>query len=114
MAMTQLWRLRRLAMGRSILLVVLGFGFSWWARTHLGNLWSANVTRKEGHALIDTGPYALVRHPIYTGIIIASFASAALFGTLVAMAGALVMTLGWYLKARSRKTSCAKSWASRL
>ncbi len=67
---------------------------------HLGILWSASITRKQDHQLIATGPYGLVRHPIYTGIIIASFATAAAFGTLVAFAGAAVMTYGWYLKAR--------------
>ena len=34
-----------------------------WARVHLGRLWSGVITRKEGHKLIDTGPYAFVRHP---------------------------------------------------
>jgi protein-S-isoprenylcysteine O-methyltransferase Ste14 len=41
-----------------------GFLFMWWARLHLGRLWSSAVTRKEGHYLVDTGPYAVVRHPI--------------------------------------------------
>ena len=97
MAMTQLWRLSDRGMWYLDLVVVPGFALSWWARAHLGKLWSANITRKEVHSVIDTGPYALVRHPIYTGIIIASFASAAQQGSLVAMAGAVVMTLGWYV-----------------
>jgi len=40
-----------------------------WARQHLGSNWSSAVTIKQGHELITTGPYALVRHPIYTGIL---------------------------------------------
>ena len=43
------------------------FLFAWWARVHLGDLWSAQVTRKDDHRVVDTGPYAIVRHPIYTG-----------------------------------------------
>src|SRR4249919_3164494 len=55
--------------------VVLGISFAWWARLHLGKLWSGRVTRKEGHRVVDTGPYALVRHPIYTGVILSAFAT---------------------------------------
>jgi protein-S-isoprenylcysteine O-methyltransferase Ste14 len=46
-----------------------GLGFSVWARIHLGEYWSGTITLKEGHRLIRSGPYALVRHPIYTGIL---------------------------------------------
>jgi protein-S-isoprenylcysteine O-methyltransferase Ste14 len=46
-----------------------GLGFSVWARRHLGEYWSGTITLKEGHRLIRSGPYALVRHPIYTGIL---------------------------------------------
>jgi protein-S-isoprenylcysteine O-methyltransferase Ste14 len=53
-----------------------GLLFTVWARAHLGRNWSGVVTIKEGHELIDTGPYALVRHPIYTGLLVAIFGSA--------------------------------------
>ncbi|HEY2573269.1 MAG TPA: isoprenylcysteine carboxylmethyltransferase family protein [Verrucomicrobiaceae bacterium] len=59
-------------------ILVAGLAFAVWARIHLGRNWSVTVTLKEGHQLIRTGPYALVRHPIYTGII------AGLAGTVVA------------------------------
>jgi hypothetical protein len=49
-------------------LTVLGMLFSVWARVHLGRNWSAVVTVKENHELIDTGPYALVRHPDLHGL----------------------------------------------
>jgi protein-S-isoprenylcysteine O-methyltransferase Ste14 len=48
-------------------LTVAGLLFAVWAREHLGRNWSRSVTIKEGHELITTGPYAVVRHPIYTG-----------------------------------------------
>ncbi len=48
---------------------VAGLLFAVWARQHLGSNWSRSVTIKQGHDLITTGPYALVRHPIYTGIL---------------------------------------------
>jgi protein-S-isoprenylcysteine O-methyltransferase Ste14 len=82
------------------LLCFIGFAFAWWARLHLGKLWSAFVTRKTDHRIIDTGPYAVVRHPIYTGIILAMFAVAILKGTIYSMAGALIGTFGFWIKAR--------------
>src|SRR5580698_6458544 len=48
---------------------VAGLLFAVWARQFLGRNWSRAVTIKQGHELITTGPYALVRHPIYTGIL---------------------------------------------
>jgi protein-S-isoprenylcysteine O-methyltransferase Ste14 len=53
-----------------------GLLFSVWARRHLGNNWSQAVTVKEGHELITSGPYGLVRHPIYTGLLLAFMGSA--------------------------------------
>src|SRR5215472_11593363 len=48
---------------------VAGLLFAVWAREHLGRNWSRSVTIKQDHELITTGPYAVVRHPIYTGIL---------------------------------------------
>jgi protein-S-isoprenylcysteine O-methyltransferase Ste14 len=77
-----------------------GFAFTWWARMHLGQLWSSSVTRKTNHQVVDTGPYALVRHPIYTGVIVATVATAVQRGTALSLTGAALMILGWYVKAR--------------
>lgn len=81
-------------------LAAAGFLFCWWARLHLGRLWSGWVTRKADHHIVDTGPYAIVRHPIYTGIILSAFATAVLKGSVVAVCGAAVMTIGFWIKAR--------------
>jgi protein-S-isoprenylcysteine O-methyltransferase Ste14 len=78
----------------------LGFVLCWWARLHMGKLWSASITFKEDHRVVDNGPYALVRHPIYTGISLAAFATALQEGSLIALAGAAILTWGWYVKAR--------------
>jgi protein-S-isoprenylcysteine O-methyltransferase Ste14 len=81
-------------------LVALGLIFAWWARIHLGRLWSARITRKEGHKVIDTGPYAFVRHPIYTGLIFAALATAAERGSALAVLGAVLFCAGYWMKAR--------------
>ena len=74
-------------------LVAAGLGFSVWARRHLGRNWSADVVVKEDHALIRTGPYRLLRHPIYTGILLAFLGMAVTIGewrTLLAFVLAVV------------------------
>src|ERR1700739_86115 len=48
---------------------ISGLLFAIWAREHLGRNWSRSVTIKQDHELITTGPYAVVRHPIYTGML---------------------------------------------
>jgi protein-S-isoprenylcysteine O-methyltransferase Ste14 len=54
-----------------IALLVAGLALSVWARRHLGSNWSAAVTLKRDHELIRTGPYRFVRHPIYSGLLLA-------------------------------------------
>jgi protein-S-isoprenylcysteine O-methyltransferase Ste14 len=58
------------------LLVVSGLALAVWARLILSGNWSGTVTLKHGHELIRTGPYAWVRHPIYTGLLTAMLGNA--------------------------------------
>lgn len=80
--------------------VVLGISFTWWARIHLGRFWSNAITHKEDHRVIDTGPYGVVRHPIYTGLIIAILATGIAVGTLSAILGAILIAFSQWQKAR--------------
>lgn len=57
-------------------LTLAGLLFTVWARVHLGRNWSGIVTLKEGHELVTGGPYRFVRHPIYTGLLLAFIGSA--------------------------------------
>ncbi|MBI3437722.1 MAG: isoprenylcysteine carboxylmethyltransferase family protein [Proteobacteria bacterium] len=84
-------------------LVVVGFLFAWWARLHLGTLWSGTITRKADHRIVETGPYALVRHPIYTGLLLAGFATAVARGRWEALFGAALFALGCWMKARQEE-----------
>lgn len=78
---------------------VVALAFCWWARLHLGSLWSAGVSRKEGHRIVDTGPYGIVRHPMYSGAILGLFAMAAFRARPLGFAIAVLSTLFFALKA---------------
>jgi protein-S-isoprenylcysteine O-methyltransferase Ste14 len=79
---------------------VAGISFTWWARIHLGRYWSNAITHKEDHRIIDTGPYGMVRHPIYTGLIVAILATGAAVATVTALLGAVLICIGEWQKAR--------------
>jgi protein-S-isoprenylcysteine O-methyltransferase Ste14 len=83
-----------------VAVTALSLVFAWWARIYLGRLWSGSITRKEGHHVVDTGPYRFVRHPIYTGIIFAAFATAIVMSTPRVYIGATFVLVGYWMKAR--------------
>lgn len=95
-----MWRLPEGAQWALTGLCAAGLLFTWWARVSLGALWSGSVSRKDDHTIVRSGPYRLVRHPIYTGLIIASFASATQITMPANMIGAVLLTIGLWLKAR--------------
>ena len=77
-----------------------GLAFTWWARIHLGTLWSGTVTRKPNHRVVKTGPYAIVRHPIYTGISAALIASALLRPGWSGLIGTALIIASFVIKYR--------------
>jgi protein-S-isoprenylcysteine O-methyltransferase Ste14 len=81
-------------------LALVGLGFTWWARIHLGTLWSGSVTRKEHHKVVKTGPYAIVRHPIYAGISLALIASVLLRPGWLGLVGAALIIASFVIKYR--------------
>lgn len=89
-------------------LEILAFVFAWWARLHLGKLWSGMLTLREGHRVIDTGPYAIVRHPIYTGFITASWALALNLAGAPNLLGALVLTIVMAVKSGTEERLLAR------
>ena len=76
---TRLWRLSLFPAGLCVFLTLFGAAFAIWARFTIGANWSGVVTLKEDHELIQSGPYAYVRHPIYSGLILMGIATAAFF-----------------------------------
>jgi protein-S-isoprenylcysteine O-methyltransferase Ste14 len=82
----------------SAAIVAFGLAFSVAARRWLGRNWSAEVTIKRGHELIRRGPYALVRHPIYSGVLLALAGTALAIGNIRAMAGLALLVAGFVRK----------------
>ena len=95
-----LWQFGDLGIYVAAALTLAGISFTWWARIHLGRFWSNAITRKDDHRVIDTGPYGLVRHPIYTGLIAGMLVTGVAVGTVTAMLGAVLISLGMWQKAR--------------
>jgi protein-S-isoprenylcysteine O-methyltransferase Ste14 len=81
-------------------LIVLGLGFSVWARRHLGANWSGTVTVKENHELIRSGPYGWTRHPIYTGLLFAMIGVAVAQGQWRGIIGFALFVAGLMMKMR--------------
>lgn len=76
-----------------LVLTAAGLGFAIWARVALGANWSGVPEVKEGHELVQTGPYALVRHPIYTGLLLATFAGCMAEGTWNSLCILIMVTI---------------------
>ncbi|HTZ89082.1 MAG TPA: isoprenylcysteine carboxylmethyltransferase family protein [Alloacidobacterium sp.] len=79
-------------------IVCLGIAFAIWARLTLGGNWSGAVTIKLDHTLVQHGPYRIVRHPIYTGLLISLAGTALQYGYLRSFLGVLIAGFGFWLK----------------
>ncbi|RFB81028.1 methyltransferase family protein [Methylovirgula sp. 4M-Z18] len=80
------------------LLVVTGLVFTVWARRSLGRNWSGTVTVKQEHELVTSGPYQFVRHPIYTGLLVAFAGSALAVGEWRGILAVLMIGLAFWRK----------------
>ena len=96
-----------------VLLLVAGCGFAIWARFILGRNWSGSVTVKENHTLITAGPYAWVRHPIYSGILLAVTGTALVIGKFAVLLAVAVSLLALWLKLRTEEQFMMETFGDR-
>lgn len=82
-----------------IFLTFVGAAIAIWARYCLGQYWSARVTLKIDHRLIRSGPYAYVRHPLYSGLLLAMAGTALVVGEWRAVIAVLVALIEFSRKA---------------
>ncbi len=87
----------------AVILCITGVAFCVWARATLGRNWSGNITLKEGHELIERGPYRLVRHPIYTGMMAMILGTAIAFGYPGGIAAVLLAFASFWIKLREEE-----------
>jgi len=88
------------ALATQVACVAAGLGFAVWARQHLGRNWSGTVTIKDDHRLVRTGPYRFVRHPIYTGILVAFLGMAVGAGTWTSALACALAVVAFVRKSR--------------
>jgi len=87
-----------------IVLTAAGAALAIWARLTLGANWSGTVTVKQNHELIRRGPYRVVRHPIYTGLLLAYLGTAVAIGELRGLIGVAIATAALWQKSRAEET----------
>ena len=81
-----------------VFLCVSGLVFAIWARLILGRNWSGVITLKEGHELIERGPYRIARHPIYTGILAMFAGTAIVIGYFGGFIGLVLLFVSFWVK----------------
>ena len=86
-----------------LVMVAAGLGFAVWARVYLGRNWSATVTVKQDHELVRSGPYGLVRHPIYSGLLLALLGTAVGIGEWRGLVAFAFFTIGFLVKIKAEE-----------
>ena len=89
-----------LVMMAGVAFVAAGLAFTVWARIFLGRNWSATVTLKQDHELVRAGPYRFVRHPIYSGLLVAFAGSALVRGEWRAVVAVVIAFAALWRKLR--------------
>jgi protein-S-isoprenylcysteine O-methyltransferase Ste14 len=97
-----------------VLLTAAGVAIAFWARVHLGTNWSGVVTLKEDHELIRTGLYRTIRHPIYTGILLAVLGSVVALGQVRGVIAFFIIWLSFYIKARREESLLSAEFGPRF
>jgi len=93
-------------------MTLFGAAFAIWARLHLGKNWSGEVTIREDHQLIRSGPYTSIRHPIYTGMLLALAGTALAIGEYRALLGFAVFAVGIVQKAKKEEAMLAQEFGA--
>jgi protein-S-isoprenylcysteine O-methyltransferase Ste14 len=89
-----------------------GLAFAVLARLYLGDNWSALTEVKEGHELIRIGPYAIVRHPIYSGLMLATLGTAVAYGEVSGFVGFFMVVAAWSYKSRLEESAMVEQFGA--
>ena len=91
-------------------ITLAGLALAVWARRHLAENWSSRVRIRIGHELIRTGPYAHLRHPIYSGVLLAVIGTALEVGRYRALVSVLLILISYSIKARREDAVLAREF----
>jgi protein-S-isoprenylcysteine O-methyltransferase Ste14 len=97
----------------AVLLVIAGLAFSIWARAMLGSNWSGTVALKVDHELIVRGPYQWVRHPIYTGALIAVLGSGLAAGQVRGLLAFAIVLVSLWFKSQAEERFMLREFGDR-
>ena len=98
-----LWPQTRAMQAAGLAVTLVGCGFAIWARVTLGRNWSGLPKVRQEHELIVRGPYRLVRHPIYSGLLLAVAGSAIAYDNPVWLICLVALTLSYVVKMRQEE-----------
>lgn len=99
-------------MAAGLTVEVLGLGFAIWARRVLGRHWSGEITIKVDHELVRQGPYKLLRHPIYTGILAMYTGMAMVSGSWLALIGIAMAVFAYARKIRLEEANMVTAFGT--
>jgi protein-S-isoprenylcysteine O-methyltransferase Ste14 len=105
-----LWPRQPWMLWAGAVLVLAGLGFAVAARLALAGNWSGTVTLKHDHELIRSGPYSLVRHPIYTGLLTAMLGNAIAIDEVRGLVAFAILTLSFVRKLRTEEAFMAQAF----
>lgn len=93
-------------------LAAVGAGIALWSRMLLGKNWSLAVQQKENHELIKNGPYSLVRHPIYSGLLLLFCGHALIVGDYRAILAVVIVFVSFWLKLKKEEVVLTKTFGT--
>ena len=96
----------------AVALVLMGLFILIWARSSLGTNWNANFETKEWQVLVQKGPYAKVRHPMYSGLVTMVLGSAIAYGRMLGVVILAVFIAGFCIKALQEESILIKRYGS--
>jgi protein-S-isoprenylcysteine O-methyltransferase Ste14 len=95
-----------------LVITAVGLVFAILARLYIGRNWSALIQVKEGHQLIRSGPYALVRHPIYSGLMLATLGTAIAYAEVSGFLAFVMILAAWGYKSRLEEAAMVEQFGA--
>jgi protein-S-isoprenylcysteine O-methyltransferase Ste14 len=96
----------------AIVITIAGMALAVWARVCLGRNWSSAPTIKQQHQLIRSGPYRFVRHPIYTGLLLAMAGTFLANGKVRGVVAVVLLWFAWSIKSRMEEVFMTRTFGT--